>query len=227
MKPLATPPSGRTRVRRQPRRARYDRATVDAVLDAQLVAHVAFVHDGQPFCVPMLHARVGDRLLVHGSTASRALRALGAGAPACVTVTAVDGLVLARSVFEHSANYRSAMLLGRFRVVEGERERLAAFQAFTDKLVPGRWDEVRRPSRAELAATTVLAMPIEEATAKVRSGPPDDAADAGVETWAGVVPVVTGFGEPQAAPGPWQHLPPPASVRTLLARQSPAEGGSP
>jgi uncharacterized protein len=207
-------------VRRHPERGRYDRAEVDAVLDSQLVAHVAFVEAGQPFCLPMLQARVGDSLYIHGSTASRTLRTLAAGAPACVTVTAIDGLVLARSAFQHSANYRSAMLLGSFRRITGERERLAAFEAFTNKIVPGRWDEVRGPSAQELRATTVLAMAIGEASAKIRTGPPsdDETPDAELETWAGVVPVVTSFGEPEASPGLTDGIALSNSVRALLDR---------
>jgi uncharacterized protein len=214
-------------VRRHPERGRYDRAEVDAVLDSQLVAHVAFVEAGQPFCVPMLQARVGDDLYVHGSTASRTVRTLAAAAPACVTVTAIDGLVLARSAFQHSANYRSAMLLGSFRSITGERERLAAFEAFTNKIVPGRWNEVRRPSAQELKATTVLAMAIDEASAKIRTGPPtdDETPDAELETWAGVVPVVTSFGEPEASPGLTNGIALSNSVRALLNR-SHSQGGN-
>jgi uncharacterized protein len=224
---VASSRKSRVRVRRHPERGRYDRAAIDAVLDSQLVAHVAFVEDGRPFCVPMLQARVGDDLYVHGSTASRALRALTGGAPACVTVTALDGLVLARSAFQHSANYRSAMLLGSFRPITGEVERLTAFEAFTNKLVPGRWDEVRRPSAKELKATTILAMAIDEASAKVRAGPPSDdgTPDAELDAWAGVVPLVTTFGEPQPAPGLTNGIALSKSVRALLDRAN-HEGGT-
>src|SRR5688572_14255967 len=143
----------------------------------------------------MLYARVGDRIYIHGSTASRAVRALGAGAPACVTVTVVDGLVLARSAFEHSANYDAVMAFGRFTPVEDDAERLLAFEAFTEKLLPGRWDEVRQPSPKELKATEILAMEIEEASVKTRGGPPDDddSPDAELDTWAGVVPILRTF----------------------------------
>jgi uncharacterized protein len=195
--------SERVRVRRQPKKARYDRDSIHGVLDRGLFCHLAFVHDGHPFCIPTLHARVGDEVLVHGSSASRTLRTLAGGVEACLTVTVMRGLVLARSAFEHSANYDSAVLLGRFRLVENEDERLAGFAAFTDKLIPGRWDEVRQPSRKELKATTILAMGIEEASVKTRSGPPDDddSPDADIDTWAGVVPIVTAFGEPEPSPG--------------------------
>jgi len=206
-----------TRVRRQPDRAHYDRGTIDAVLDAVLLAHVAFVEDGQPIAIPMLQARVGDRVLIHGSTASRAMLLLGAGAPACVTVTALDGLVLARSAFEHSANYRSVLLLGRFREITGEMERRNAFEALTNKLVAGRWDEVRRPSPKEMKASTILAMSIENASAKVRTGPPSDDAgpDAEFDTWAGELPIVSGFGAPIAAPGLKSGIPLSRSIRLL------------
>ncbi len=209
----------RTRVRRHPERGRYDRQAVDAVLDASIFGHVAFVQDGQPFCIPMLQARVGDTVHVHGSSASRAIRALAAGIPACLTVTLLDGLVLARSVFNHSANYRSAVLLGTFRRLDDPGERLAAFNAFTEKLIPGRWDEVREPSRLELKATTILAMEIGEASMKARSGPPgkDDAKDAEVvDAWAGVLPLVTSFGEPEPAPDLREGIALSPSVRRLL-----------
>jgi uncharacterized protein len=209
--------SERARVRRQPKKARYDRASIDGVLDRGLFCHLAFVHDGHPFCVPTLYARVADDMYVHGSSASRTLRTLAAGADACLTVTVLRGLVLARSAFEHSANYDSVMLLGRFRRVEDDHARLAAFAAFTNKLLPGRWNEVRHPSRKELKATTILAMSIDEASVKTRSGPPDDddTPDAELDTWAGVVPVVTAFGEPEPSPGLRPGIGPTASVRRL------------
>ena len=209
--------SERVRVRRQPKKARYDRTTIESVLDRGLFCHLAFVDDGHPFCIPTLHARVGDDVLVHGSTASRTLRALADGADACLTVTVMRGLVLARSAFEHSANYDSVMLLGRFRLVEDSEQRLAGFAAFTNKLIPGRWDEVRQPSRKELKATTILAMGIGEASVKTRSGPPDDDAtpDADRDTWAGVVPLLTAFGEPEPSPGLRAGIDLAPSVRRL------------
>jgi nitroimidazol reductase NimA-like FMN-containing flavoprotein (pyridoxamine 5'-phosphate oxidase superfamily) len=208
----------RIRVRRQPKRGSYDRPAIDAVVDSALFAHVAFAQEGQPFCVPMLHARIGDHLYVHGSSASRAMRVLGGGAPACVTVTVLDGLVLARSAFEHSANYRSAMLLGAFRLVDDPGERLLAFEAFTNALLPGRWDEVRKPTTKELKASALLAMPIDEASAKVRRGPPsdDDSPDADLDAWAGVLPIRVGFGPPEPAPGLRSGIPLADSVRRVL-----------
>jgi nitroimidazol reductase NimA-like FMN-containing flavoprotein (pyridoxamine 5'-phosphate oxidase superfamily) len=215
---MSPQPSDRVRVRRGPAKGRYDRAAIDAVFDRGLVGHVAFVHEGEPCCIPMLVARVGDKLYIHGSRASRALRTLADGAAACVTVTIVDGLVLARSVFEHSANYESVMAFGRFTPVAGAPERLAALEAFTEKLLPGRWGEVRGPSRRELKGTAILAMPIVEASAKRRARPPDDdhSADAATAVWAGVIPIVTSYGVPVASPGLQADVPLAESVRRLL-----------
>lgn len=213
----------RIKVRRGPKKGRYDRESIDAVLDRGLVAHVAFVEDEEPVCIPMLYARIGDRIYIHGSTASRAVRALGAGAPACLTVTVVDGLVLARSAFEHSANYDAVMVFGRFTPVADDDERLRALEAFTEQLLPGRWDEVRQPSPKELKATEILAMKIDEASVKTRSGPPDDddSPDAELDTWAGVVPILRTFGAPEASPGLRADIPLSASVRRLLALRAP------
>jgi uncharacterized protein len=187
---MATAPSERSRVRRAPKRAEYDRATIDAILDEALIAHLGFVADGQPYVIPTLHARVGDEVLIHGSAASRMVTLLGAGVPACLTVTLVDGLVLARSAFHHSMNYRSVVVLGTARFVEGADERERALEAFTEKLLPGRWDEVRPPSRQELKGTRVLALPLTEASAKLRAGGPvDDEDDHALDVWAGVVPL--------------------------------------
>jgi hypothetical protein len=224
----ARPASDRVRVRRQPTRGRYDLADVHGVLDRSRFAHVAFVHEGQPFCIPMLHARIGDRVYVHGSSASRTLRALAEGVPACLTVTVLHGLVLARSAFEHSANYESAMVLGTFRRVEDESERLAAFEAFTNKIVSGRWDEVRAPNRKELKASQILAMEIAEASVKARTGPPsdDDSADAEeIDTWAGVVPFESSFGAPVPSPGLRAGIELAESVRRILeeSRRGPTQ----
>lgn len=193
-----TAPSERSRVRRAPKRAEYDRETIDAILDEALVAHLGFVADGQPYVIPTLHARVGDEVLIHGSAASRMVTLLGAGMPACLTVTLIDGLVLARSAFHHSMNYRSVVVLGTARFVEGPDERERALQAFTDKLIPGRWDEVRPPSRQELKGTRVLALPLTEASAKLRGGGPvDDDPDYDLDVWAGVVPLALTPGAPE------------------------------
>jgi nitroimidazol reductase NimA-like FMN-containing flavoprotein (pyridoxamine 5'-phosphate oxidase superfamily) len=199
---MSHPTPSPIKVRRAPKRARYDRESVYRVLDRGLVAHVAFVDQGRPFCIPTLYARAGDRVLIHGSSASRMVRQLAAGAPACVTVTMVDGLVLARSAFEHSANYDSVVLLGTFELIADD-EKMAALQTFVERLIPGRWDEVRQPSRKELKATQVLALPIDEASVKTRSGPPDDdeSADATLDVWAGVLPLHESFGAPVPSPG--------------------------
>jgi len=212
-------PSNRIRVRRNPKKGRYDRAAIAGILDRALFAHVAFVEDGEPYCIPMLCARVGDEVYIHGSRASRALRTLGQGVPACLTVTLLSGLVLARSVFEHSANYESVIAFGRFRTVSDPQERLSALEAFTEKLLPGRWAEVRPPNAKELKATSILAMQIAEASAKCRTGPPDDdeSPDAALETWAGEIPLVTRFGTPVASPGLRPGIPLAASVRRLLS----------
>ena len=219
--------SDRVRVRRRPERGRYDRATIDAILDRALVAHVAFVDEGDPCCIPMLCARVGDRVHVHGSRASRTVRTLSGGARACLTVTLLDGLVLARSVFEHSANYESVVAFGRFLPVAGAAERLAALEAFTEKLLPGRWSEVRPPSPRELRATTILGMELDQAAAKCRSGPPDDddSADAANDVWAGVIPIVSSYGTPVASPGLRAGIPLAASVRRLLTEVPPVARG--
>lgn len=195
-------PSSRTRVRRVNERARYDREAIHAIVDAGLVAHLGFVDQGQPFVIPTLQARIGDQLYVHGSSASRALRELGKGIPVCVTVTLVDGIVLARSVFEHSMNYRSVVVLGTATAVESEPEKNEALRAFTEKLLPGRWGDARTPTSAELKATSVLRLPLDEASAKIRTGGPEDGdtPDADLDVWAGHIPLVVGALEPVPDP---------------------------
>ena len=191
-------PTPRTRIRRVPKRAVYERETVEAILDEGLVCHLAFVHLGQPFCIPTIHARAGDTVYLHGSAASRMMRTLAAGAPACLTVTHVDGLVLARSAFHHSLNYRSAVVMGALRPVDEPEEKMAALEALTERLVPGRWPEIRWPNRKELKATSVLALPLDEASAKVRAGGPvDDDEDYALPVWAGVVPLTFEPGVPE------------------------------
>ena len=187
-----------TRIRRLPKRGAYDRATIDAILDEGLVCHLGFVHDDLPVVIPTLYARVGDVVYVHGSAASRMLRTLAAGARVCLTVSLVDGLVLARSAFHHSVNYRSVVLFGTATPVDGRDEKARALEAFTEHMVPGRWEDVRWPTAKELRATSVLRMPIEEASAKVRTGPPvDDEDDYARETWAGVLPMRATPGTPE------------------------------
>lgn len=187
----------RTKLRRLPKRGAHDRPTIDAILDEALISHIGFVHDGRPAVIPTLHARLGDEVLIHGSAASRMLRALAAGVEVCLTATLIDGLVLARSAFHHSVNYRSVVLYGTARLVEEPDAKEAALEAFTERLLPGRWADVRWPTRKELKATTVLTLPIEEGSAKVRTGPPiDDEPDYALDVWAGVVPLTLTRGEP-------------------------------
>jgi uncharacterized protein len=208
------PPSERVRLRRKRERGSYDRAVIDAILDEALIAHLGIADEhGQPLVVPTLHARRGDLIYLHGSTASRTLRALAAGRPACLTVSLLDGLVLARAAMHHSANYRSVMVLGRARIVEQPAEKLAALQAVVEHIVPGRWAEVRPPSENELKATSVLAMRIDEASAKIRRGPPiDDEQDHALPAWAGVLPLRSEPGTPQPDPRLRAGIGPPDSV---------------
>lgn len=208
-------PSPRTRVRRLHERARYDREAIDAVLDAALVAHLGFLSENQPFVIPTLHARVGDEVYVHGSAASRTLRALAGCIPACLTVTLLDGIVLARSVFEHSMNYRSVVVLGTATPVDDDTEKLLALEAFTEKLLPGRWGEARTPTRKELRATSVLRLPLDEASAKIRDGGPDDgdSPDAELDVWAGHVPLVTKALAPVPDPALREGIPLPPGLR--------------
>ena len=198
----APPPSDRVRLRRKRERGSYERALIDQILDEALVAHVGIAGpDGQPIVTPTLHARSGDLVYCHGSVASRTLRALAEGAQACLTVTLIDGLVLARSAMHHSANYRSAMILGRARSVADHDEKLAAAQAVVEHIVPGRWREVRAPTVKELKATAFVAIAIEEASAKARTGPPlDDEEDYALATWAGVLPLSLQAGPPEPDP---------------------------
>ena len=193
----AGPPSRATRVRRHPDRGRYERAEIDAILDEALVCHVGF-DDARPFVIPMIHARVGDTLYLHGSPGSRLLRRLERGIDVCVTATLVDGLVLARSQFHHSLNYRSAVVLGRARLVADDGDKRLALRAIVDHVLPGRSDDSREASPAELLATKVLALSIGEASAKLRTGPPiDDEDDLGLPFWSGVVPLTTTPGPPE------------------------------
>jgi hypothetical protein len=215
-------PTARTRVRRLPERAVYDATTIAAVLDAGLVAHLGFVADGQPYVIPVLHARVGDAVYVHGSPASRALRVLAGGAPACLTVTHLDGIVLARSAFHHSVNYRSVVVLGRAEPVSAPAEKLRALEAFMERLTPGRWSEVRPPSDRELAATAVLRIGLGEASAKLRAGGPvDDEADLAWGAWAGVVPLALRAGDLEPAADLDPGTEPSPAVLALVARFSP------
>jgi nitroimidazol reductase NimA-like FMN-containing flavoprotein (pyridoxamine 5'-phosphate oxidase superfamily) len=208
-------PSERVRVRRVHDKASYAPDDVKAILDEALVAHLGFAHEGQPFVIPTLHARLGEEVYVHGSSASRTLRALGGALPACLTVTLLDGLVFARSVFEMSANYRSVVVLGDARAVTDPDEKLQALKAFSDQVMPGRWEDARKPTRQELKATAVLALPLDEASAKISRGGPDDGEteDAELPVWAGHVPLRLVAGEPVPCP----HLRPGIAVPPEVA----------
>lgn len=190
-------PTPRTKVRRLSKRGAYDKETVHAILDEGFLCHVGFAQDGQPYVIPTLYARSGETLYMHGALASRMLKNLGEGVDLCITVTLVDGFVLARSAFHHSMNYRSVVVLGRGRLVSDVDEKMAALRTITDHVVPGRWDEVRGPNDLEMKQTVVIAVPLDEVSAKVRVGPPiDDDEDYSLPVWAGVVPVHTELGTP-------------------------------
>jgi hypothetical protein len=185
-------PTDRTQVKRLPKRGHYERETVYSILDTAFVCHVGFSVDGQPFVIPTNFGRSGDTLYLHGSAASRMLKTLSGGVPVCVTVTHVDGLVLARSAFHHSVNYRSVVILGKAQLVEDPAEKMEALRIFTEHVMKGRWNDVRIPTEQELKATIVLSLPLEEVSAKVRTGGPiDDEADYALPVWAGVLPLET------------------------------------
>ncbi len=189
--------TNRTKVKRLPARGAYDRETIYAILDDGFICHVGFVVEGQPYVIPTGYARIGDDLYIHGSSASRMLRNLAEGVEVCITVTLVDGLVLARSAFHHSINYRSVVVLGKAMLVEDADEKYAALEAFTNHIIPERWPEIRWPNELELKATSVLKLPIEEASAKIRTGDPkDDEEDYAMDVWAGVLPISQVPGEP-------------------------------
>lgn len=192
-----TAPTDRTTVKRKRERGVYDRETVHAIVDEALVCHVGFVVDGSPVVIPTIHGRSGDTLYLHGSVASRMLRTLGGGVEACVTITLVDGLVLARSAMHHSMNYRSVVVFGTAEPVTDAAEKCEALRVVTEHVAPGRWDEVRPPSEAELRQTLVLRLPLDEASAKIRAGGPvDDEEDYSLPVWAGVVPLRLTSGSP-------------------------------
>ena len=195
------PKTDRTTVKRLPKRGVYDREVVYSILDEGFVCHVGFAVDGRPFVIPTGYARDDDQLYVHGSQISRMLRTLASGIDVCVTVTLLDGLVMARSAFHHSMNYRSVVIFGKASMVDEREAKLAALRAFSEQVIPGRWDEARKPTEQELKATAVLALPLQEASAKIRTGPPvDDEEDYSLPVWAGVVPIRLVAGEPEPDP---------------------------
>ncbi|MCK7613563.1 pyridoxamine 5'-phosphate oxidase family protein [Roseibium sediminicola] len=198
---------------RQMNRGSYDRDLVNEILDAGLVAHVAFIDGDRPIVIPMAYARIDDRLYIHGASTTRIVKANGGGVPASLEVTLIDGIVVARSGFHHSVNYRCAIVHGTARLVEDPQEQIEALAAITDHLLPGRWDECREMMAKELKATGVLALDMEHVSTKVRGGGPvDDKEDLGTDIWAGVVPVVTALGQPLAAPDVPADTPVPASI---------------
>ncbi len=206
------------RVRRVPDRGSYDRETVHAILDASLYCHVGLLEEDQPVIIPTIHVRVDDTIYLHGATSSRLLRYVGSGRPTCVSVTILDGLVLARSVFHHSMNYRAVVAFGRGYLIEGDAQKMEALERFTERIMPGRWAEARRPDAQELKATAVAAIPIDVATAKIRTGPPkDEEADYALPIWAGVLPLRHEALDPIEDLPAGDPLPYPPSVAQYLA----------
>jgi len=206
-------PTARTRLGRSRERARFDRTALYEILDAGMICHLGVVADGAPMVVPTGYGRIADTLYLHGSSGARSLRA-GATGEICVTVTHLDGIVLARSIFHHSVNYRSAMIYGVPREITGEEEKLAGLRAISERLAPGQWDAVRAPNRRELAGTALLALPLTEASVKVRQGPPvDEEEDYALDVWAGVLPVRPTFGEPVPDPALRPGIPVPDHVK--------------
>jgi nitroimidazol reductase NimA-like FMN-containing flavoprotein (pyridoxamine 5'-phosphate oxidase superfamily) len=203
----------RTKINRLPKRGNFERDTINRILDEGFVCHIGFTMDEQPFVIPTSYARIGENLIIHGSSASRMMRALAREKPICVTVTLIDGLVLARSAFHHSMNYRSVVVFGTAKVIQDKEEKLAALRALTEHIVPNRWREVRPPNNLELKATTVLSLPIEEASAKIRTGNPvDDEEDYGLDVWAGVIPLKIMAGNPVSDEKLKSEISIPASV---------------
>lgn len=195
------PQTPQNTIKRVPKRAAYDHETIYAIVDSALICHVGLVQDGRPFVIPTIHARDEDTLLIHGASTSRLMRHAAAGHELCFTITHLDGLVLARSVFNHSMNYRSAVLFGRGTLIENEEAKMAALERFTEKLIHGRWADARQPNATELKATSIVAVPIDSASAKVRVGPPgDEEEDIALPVWAGVLPLTAVWGAPIPAP---------------------------
>jgi uncharacterized protein len=217
-------PSTRTRVVREPQRGVYDREGAYRILDEAFICHVGFVVDGQPFVIPTSYGRSGDTLYIHGSAASRMLRNLDQGLPVCITVTLLDGLVLARSIFNHSMNYRSVVILGTASVVTDPAEKLGALRAISEHILPGRWNDSRQPNEQELKATFALRLPIDEFSAKVRQGPPiDDEEDYAFRTWAGVIPVNMVPGTPIPDDRCDPAIPVPGYASAYARKPSPAK----
>jgi len=215
MQPSA--PSARTRVVREPQRAVYDREVIHQILDEGFICHVGFVVDGQPFVIPTSYGRVGDNLYIHGSAASRMLKQLQTEVPVCITVTLLDGLVLARSIFNHSMNYRSVVVFGTAAIIDDPAEKITALHALSEHIAPGRWAQSRQPNDQELKATSILRVPLDECSAKIRTGPPiDDEEDHALSVWAGVIPLNLVPGQPIADPKLRPEIAIPANVANYL-----------
>ena len=194
------PISNRNRVKRISNKSDYSKETVHAIIDEALFCHLGIIHDGKPVVIPTIHARMGDHIVFHGSNASRLLK-ISNNNEICVTITLLDGLVMARSLFNSSMNYRSAVIFGKGEIIKDHNERMAAFKSITDHIAPGRWDDARQPNNSELKQTSVVRMPIDEASAKISMGPPDDEdEDYALDYWAGVIPINQTYGEPESDP---------------------------
>lgn len=194
------PISNRSRVKRISNKSDYSKETVHAIIDEALFCHLGIIHDGKPVVIPTIHARMGDHIVFHGSNASRLLK-ISNNNEICVTITLLDGLVMARSLFNSSMNYRSAVIFGKGEIIKDHNERMAAFKSITDHIAPGRWDDARQPNNSELKQTSVVRMPIDEASAKISVGPPDDEdEDYALDYWAGVIPINQTYGEPESDP---------------------------
>lgn len=213
------PTTERTKVCRLPKRGNYDRATVYQILDEAMICHFGFVSEGQPYVIPTGFGRAGDMLFVHGSAASRMLGAAAEGIPVCITVTLLDALVLARSAFHHSMNYRSVVILGNARAVVTDEEKLEALRVFTEHIVPGRWNDIRQPTAQEIKGTSVLAVRLEEVSAKIRTGPPvDDDEDYALSIWAGLLPLHLAPGTPESDPRLMHRVDPPSYITNYKRR---------
>jgi hypothetical protein len=205
------------KVKRHPERAVYEKDVIYQIVDEAIICHVGFVQENQPYVIPTLHARRENDILLHGATTSRLIKHIVAGNEVCITITLLDGLVLARSVFNHSANYRSAVLFGKGSLIEQYEEKLQALKAFTESMIPGRWDDVRQPNEKELKATSIVSIPIDLGTAKIRKGPPgDEEVDLELPVWAGVVPVRQQLGEPIDAPNLMDGITVPEYIRRYI-----------
>ena len=205
------------KVKRHPERAVYEKDVIYRIVDEAIICHVGFVQENQPYVIPTLHARRGNDILLHGATTSRLIKHIVVGNEVCITITLLDGLVLARSVFNHSANYRSAVLFGKGSLIEPYEEKLQALKAFTESMIPGRWDDVRQPNEKELKATSIVSIPIDLGTAKIRQGPPgDEEVDLELPVWAGVVPVRQQLGEPIDAPNLKDGITVPEYIRRYI-----------